>query len=235
MNQDRHARTRESAVEFFSDEENHNKLRRFASEPDSLKMVSFFLGPHYSHQTTRDGQFVHLNDEYKAALSALKKRYFDFTSEAGRKSDLVWEGQVNPPIRICSLVSLPLPALIAMKWFVSKRFDELFWQDFEAIKSQYETHFNKIKTKYTETHKKKKKLARERIARQVIAETKGQNKKGRRVTLTRKQRSIISARLLAEKIEQKERRKNLKLTGKKKETKRPRARSQACACVMKVA
>lgn len=231
----RQSRSRQSVFSFFSNEEAQRRLKRFLLEENCFKIVSFYLGPHASQAIQRNGKMVHLNEEYKSALSALKKRFFDFTSIPGKKSDLKWGGEVNPCIDVCSGVSLPLPTLVAMKWFLSNDFDREFWERFEQTKKSFERHFCKVKTRYTETHKTKKRLARERVAREVIASTKGQNtQKGRRnVTLTRIQRSLISARLRAEKLEMKERRKKLKLTGKQVKTKRPRVHSPACAFVLK--
>lgn len=233
--QPRHGRSRQSVQSFFSDESMQGRLRKFVVEENSMKMISYFLSPHYAHAIQREGKMVHLNEEYKSALSALKKRFFDFTSEPGKKSDLVWEGQVNPVLNICPGVSMPLPTLVAMKWFISNELDSEFWDRFEHLKHHFDAHFQRVKTMYTETHKNKKRLARERVIKEVISSTKGQNvTKGRRnVLLTRNQRSIVSATLRAEKLEQKEKRKRLKLTGKQVKTKRPRVSNQACAFVLK--
>lgn len=231
----RHTRSRQSVISFFSDDSMQGRLRRFVVEENSMRMVNYFLSPHYSHAIQREGKMVHLNEEYKAALSALKKRFFDFTSEPGKKSDLVWEGQVNPALNICPGVSMPLPTLVAMKWLISNDLDSEFWARFSHLKQHFDSHFLKVKTMYTETHKKKKRLARERVIKAVIASTKEQpvNKGRRNVLLTRNQRSLVSATLKAEKLELKEKRKRMKLTGKQVKTKRPRVTNQACAFVLK--
>ena len=229
---EKQGRSRASVASFFQCDDKAMRLKRF-SEHGVLNVVSFFLSPHYNHVNKLGAAPVHLNEEYKAAMSNLKKRYFDFTSQAG-KGELVWEGQRNPEMTLVEGVSLPLPSLVALKWFIESGFDRLFWQDYEHTKRTFDAHFTKVKLKYTETHKNKKKAARERIAREVVASSIGQHKGRKKVTLTRIQRNMISARLLAERREHKEKRKQLRLTGRKKNNpKRPRVQSQACAFVLK--
>lgn len=227
---DKQERSRKSVASFFSDEDNGTRLKRF-SEPGAFQVVGFFLSPHYNHTPKLGAPPVHLNEEYKAAMSNLKKRYFDFNSQPN-KGDLVWDGVKNPAISIVPGMCLTLPVAVAIKWFIESSFDVLFWESYDHVKRKFDEHFSKVKLKYTETHKNKKRAARERIAKEVIASSTGQNKGRKKVTLTRIQRNIISARLLAERREQKERRKQLKLTGRNNKPKRPRVASQACAFVL---
>lgn len=227
----RQERARAALKDFFSDDVNLQRLKRF-SEPGVMHVVGFFLSPHYNHVNNIGSAPVHLNEEYKAAMSNLKKRYFDFTSQPG-KGDLIWEGKRNPAIEIIENLALTLPALVAVKWFIESGFDTLFWNNYDDVKGKYDAHFSKVKLKYTETHKQKKRAARERIAKEVLASTQGQQKGRKKVTLTRIQRNIITARLRAERREQKEKKKLLRLTGRtNNKPKRPRVQSQACAFVL---
>lgn len=227
---------RELIFNFFSDKKNLQRLRRLTSSGDDIcEIVTFFLGQEYNYVCEIQGCLTRLHEVYRNVMANYKKRYYNFVSEPGRNSDLIWEGQRNPNL-IIDDVAEPLPKLIALRWFISLDLDTQFWENYESINEKFKSHKFAIKKMYTQNHKNKKRLARSLIEQEIINNRPLNYNKGRKqVYLTRTERRIIASRLDAEKESAKQRRKNLKLTGSKskKNVKNPRKLGKCCALIFK--
>lgn len=224
---------RDLILNFFSEKENFERLRRLTKTGvDISEKVTFFLSQEYNYVCEIQGRLTRLHEFYRNVMSNYKKRYYNFLSEKNRNSDLIWQGECNPNIKIFDIEE-PLPKLTALKWFISLDLDKRFWENFESVTDKFESHKLTVKTKYTENHKNKKKNARSLIEKEIIANRPADYTKGRKqVYLTRTERRIISSRLEAEKLSAKKRRKNLKLTGLKLNQKVKNPRKTECSCAI---
>jgi hypothetical protein len=90
---------------------------------------------------------------------------------------------------------MALPRLVALQWFIDHDYDTLLWAEYDEVDTEYAQFIVEVKRKYTTTHKRKKRVERQRIEQLVIGErseedgTKRRGKK--RVYLTQEERQRV--------------------------------------------
>lgn len=208
---------RKDCTDFFRTLDHLQRLRKFTLNNDHGKIfavVFFFVKRFEKGRLVHNGTGLYcIAEEYSHALATFKKRFYDFESKEG-KGDLYWKGEQNPTVQLGHDVFLTLPVLVAMKWFISMRFDAMFWMRYEDIMAAYVDHTAKIKERYTTQHRQKmNKLVQE--ARQQVLEKREEEelndkkRKTKKVHMSRSERREV-AQIIADA------RKNKKIKSKKK-------------------
>lgn len=193
------------ALEVFLEDNNmKERLARFKGEPQIFDTVVYFLSQYYNAIVDwPDKRKVRANEMYRAAMTRMKKRFFDFGSRPDRKSELVWDGQSNPEYEVMPGFKITLPRATALRWFITNGMDIVFWQQIDEIQSRYEEHKAKTKAFYRNNHTEKKQKLRDKIIGEIIG-TRKTKKKGKNTYLTRPERRLVSSRL--RKIQESEKR-----------------------------
>lgn len=161
---------------FFSNLDNYQRLQRIIYKGDeTYAIIMYFITEYSKHRLFMSTQgAVCPKTAYTNALKSHQKRFYNFDSRKGR-GDLWYNGIINPLV-LASVkngsLSLPLPRLVALRWFIQEDFDEIFWQHEHDIIIQYNEYTKAKKKKYTEAHKQKKKILRQQIEDNVIDEKK---------------------------------------------------------------
>ena len=206
---------REQAERFFSDPGRYERLRRIVVNGDKMCSAVFFFVKEYEKgslvQTKHKGIYC-ICDEYKNAITNHKKRYYNFESKEG-KGELRWQGMTNPRVLVnakMGSISLPLPRLVALQWFIQYDFDLLFWDNKEVISRAFVEFTSSVKRRYTEAHKNKKREARARMEKEVIQKRnpdEPNTRKGKKsVYLTRTERQMVARLLDGERLKHKKQR-----------------------------
>lgn len=214
---------RKDVFDFFYEKNNLERLRKFTlnNEHGKIFAIVFFFVKRFEKNRivhTGAGLFC-ITDEYSHALAANTKRFYDFESKEG-KGDLYWEGKRNPLIQIGVDVFLPLPVLVAMKWFLNMRFDAIFWSRYDDVMSQYVEFTTTVKEKYMNTHRQKLIKMREEAKQVVIKKRESAPLKrgSKNVHMTRTERREV-AKLLADARKNKSKPKKKQNTGRKPKVK----------------
>ena len=158
--------------EIYSEPAHYHALERIILQSEDICSVIMYFVTEYSKNRvfqTPDGVFC-LNDSYRYALRSNLKRFYDFENRAGQ-GDWWFDGILNPRVvvnEVMGSLALSLPRLVALQWLIKNKFDTLFWQRFGDIQVCYNAFLMNKKSKYTETHKKKKKLLRQKIEASVL-------------------------------------------------------------------
>jgi hypothetical protein len=159
---DRQLLYRASVREFFADETRYARLERLLLRGDIGSLLYFFV-KHFESDcviATTWGR-VRVCDEYRAALTNHKKRWFDFESREGH-GELVWEGQVNPPVVVCEArgeLAAPLPRLVALRWLVDRGLDDLLWERFDDVQTAHARALVEAKARYSEASRARRRSA----------------------------------------------------------------------------
>ena len=191
---------RVAAKEFFGEAGHYYALERIILKSEDICSIVMYFVTEYSKNRvfqTADGVFCP-NDSYRYALRSNLKRFYDFENRPGQ-GDLWYDGILNPRVVVnetLGSLALPLPRLVALQWLIKNKFDILFWQRFADIEVCHTAFLVNKKSKYTETHKKKKKLLRQKIEASVLKvrdERKAANelKKQPRKRKTRKAEDVV--------------------------------------------
>lgn len=216
---------RKDVFDFFYEKDNLERLRKFTLNNEHGKIfavVFFFVKRFEKNRIVHTGSGLYcITDEYSNALAANTKRFYDFESREG-KGDIYWEGQRNPLIQIGVDVFLPLPVLVAMKWFLNMSFDSIFWSRYDDIMDAYVDFTTTVKEKYMNTHRQKLIKMREE-AKQTVIKKRETNplplKRGsKNVHMTRTERREV-AKLLADARKKKSKPKKKPTTGRKPKVK----------------
>lgn len=188
--------------DFAASPEKAERISRFKGDEELFSIVLHFLSPYYNQVVPWKGRNVRINEMFRATMNRLKKRLFDFSSKPGKRSELIWEGKVNPELEIVPGFSMCLPRAVALRWFIMHDLDKIFWQDEGKIKSLFSEHKSKKKDFYSTNHKKKKKERRELMIKQVISMRKPEkkSKKKSKTVLNRAERKFIFAGLQEQRI-----------------------------------
>ena len=170
--EERQRANRLSVKEFFLDPVHYHALERIILHDEDICSVVMYFVTEYSKNRvfqTPDGVFCP-NDSYRYALRSNLKRFYDFENRPGQ-GDLWFDGILNPRVVVngaLGSLALSLPRLVALQWLIKNKFDVLFWQRFADIEMCHNAFLMNKKSKYTETHKKKKKMLRQRIEAGVL-------------------------------------------------------------------
>lgn len=239
---ERQLANRASVKAFFADPKNYKRLETIMDKGESIcSIVMFFVSEYSKNKVFRTATGISCpNDSYRYALRSNLKRFYDFENRAGH-GELWFEGILNPRIlanEALGSLALSLPRLVALAWFIKSDFDAVFWERFEDITNCYNAFTMRKKRMYTETHKLKKKLMRQRIEQSVIQsrdvtksadETKVTKKKVEAVVqpptkrketrLSRVDRRRVVALIAAEKLRLRESLRLVRTKNKKRQTK----------------
>lgn len=226
-------------LDFFKIESNYTRLRNLINHDPAIFNISFFFVTKYSPLSLYNINSIprSLNDLYKSALRGYKKCYFDFESEPG-KGEVVMNGEVNPAIDVNETygdLKCTLPRLMALRWMIHNRIDELMLNNFANIKQAYVDYVTERRECYSERHKDKLKTIRQRVEEEVVNEERLSNKdsssvglstdssnpakKQRTRHLSQPQRKIVNARIAQEIHRQKQEREKEKNKIKKSSSK----------------
>lgn len=159
---DRQMLYRASVREFFADEKRYARLERLLSRGDIGSLLYFFVKHFESDRViaTTWGR-VRVCDEYRAALTNHKKRWFDLESREGH-GELVWAGEVNPPVVVCEArgaLAAPLPRLVALRWLVDRGLDDLLWERFDDVQTAHARALIEAKARYSEASRARRRGA----------------------------------------------------------------------------
>lgn len=187
---------RENVKDFFKEDGNYERLERLMNEGEEVCAVIMYFSTEYSRNRvfqTSTGLFCP-SDCYRYELRSNLKRFYDFENRAGQ-GDLWFKGNLNPRIPAneeAGSISLSLPRLVALRWFIKNEFDLIFWERYEDIKRCHKAFTLYKKQKYTETHKNKKKLLRQRIEHSVIETREKRKEENETKKSTRKRKTVAS-------------------------------------------
>jgi len=168
-------------IKFFNYKDHFSRLEKIvhdASGPQVFPMILYFVTKYPNHRLclTPSGDIYYLHTAYCDALRSHQKRMYDFESKTGR-GDLMIDGRRNPNILVNehqgSTLALPLPKLVALKWFIENGFDYHFWKHYDDVSSHFFAHIQEKKKMYSDAHKNKKKRLREEMEQRVLRERGG--------------------------------------------------------------
>lgn len=188
---------RTHAQSTFATYENYQRLERLVKEgPDIFELLFFFVREYGRECVVRTESGTHIiADAYKNAISTYKKRFYDFTSVAG-KGSLVWNGEKNPLVLANEAygdIALPLPCLIAMAWFIQFDFDLEFWKHKTSVEKAKTEFMAIIRSKYTLKHRNNKLKTRQEAQQIVLAKRPSDKPHKKGVKFTRQERAEIAA------------------------------------------
>ena len=169
---------------FFSDPDNYKRLERLVYHKcekvaDAIlhfvvkySAYSIYATQRADERGTDKWRHYCPRDSYRDALRKYKQRFYNFASRPGH-GDIIWDGVRNPRYLVApsrGTISLPLPKAVAYYWFIDYGFDTHFHEKFKEIYTNYKIFTEQTKSRYTATHKNKKRELRRKAEEEVIEE-----------------------------------------------------------------
>jgi hypothetical protein len=173
--EDAQANVREQCRTFFQNDEYFKRLEYIfkASKliPDLFKMIDHFLTKQdYNVPSVMGDQLCGISISFKSVLFANKKAIFDVLADEG-SGPLVWKGEKNPLFRLYpekSEVEFTVPVMNVLRFMIQIDADKVFWENYQDIRTTYETNVSQVKRSYIKTHRDRISSIKHRITEEIL-------------------------------------------------------------------